>query len=89
MSSPGITRKGIDAAGGILISGSGDVFANNAEVVRIGDVVAPHGLPPHVVPPMVTGSSNVFTNNIPTCREGDVASCGHQATGSSNVFVGD
>lgn len=89
MSSRGVTRKGIDAAGGILITGSDNVFVNNAQVVRIGDIVAPHGLPPHIVPPMVTGSNNVFTNNIPTCGVGDVAACGHPATGSSDVFVGD
>ena len=37
---PGITRDaGADVAGGAIIQGSGNVFANNKPVVRKGDAV--------------------------------------------------
>lgn len=84
----GITRQGLDAAGGALTSGSGNVFANNAPVVRIGDSVATHGKAPHVAPVMVGGNGTVLTNNIPTCRAGHPASCGHTSSGSGDVEVG-
>ena len=85
---PGITRDaGADVAGGAIIQGSGNVFANNKPVVRKGDAVAGHGKAPHSSPVMAVGSGNVFTNNIATCRAGDPATCGHSASGSGNVFV--
>jgi len=86
---PGIARKDIDIAGGVAIDGSSDVFVNGNGVVRIGDRVASHGLPPHTpTPPMIEGSSTVFVNGIEVCREGDAASCGHTITGSDDVFAG-
>lgn len=85
---PGVTRKGIDKAGGVLITGSADVFVNGASAVRIGDKVASHGKSPHDSPVMVTGSGSVFVNGIPVCRAGDKASCGHTSSGSDNVFAG-
>jgi uncharacterized Zn-binding protein involved in type VI secretion len=36
---------------------------------------------------MVGASNNVFANGIGVCRAGDAASCGHPASGSSDVFV--
>lgn len=85
---PGIARNsGTDVAGGPLIQGSSDVFANFLPAVRIGDAVAGHGGGVHKTPSMATGSSTVFVNNIAVCRSGDKATCGHTATGSSNVFV--
>lgn len=88
MASAGATRKGLDTAGGVLIQGSPNVYVNNASSVRVGDRVASHGDSPHSSPRMVTGSSSVFINGISACRRGDRASCGHRATGSSNVFIG-
>lgn len=84
---PGITRLGQDSAGGVLAGGSGNVFANNTPVVRIGDPVTPHGKGPHAGPVMAAGSGNVLANNIPVSRAGDPATCGHPATGSGNVIV--
>lgn len=85
---PGIARdNGQDVAGGAIVQGSSTVFANNKPVVRIGDLVSGHGDPPHSGPVMVAGSSNVFANNIKVSRAGDIASCGHPASGSSNVFA--
>lgn len=85
---PGIARDaGTDVAGGAIVKGSPNVFANNKPVARVGDAVAGHGRGSHRSPVMSSGSGNVLTNNIPTCRAGDTASCGHPASGSSNVFV--
>ena len=85
---PGVARKDTDAAGGVAIEGSENVFVNSFGVVRIGDRVAGHGLPPHSPPPsMSEGSTNVFVNGIGVCREGDSASCGHIISGSDNVSV--
>jgi uncharacterized Zn-binding protein involved in type VI secretion len=85
---PGIVRDaGTDNAGGPIIQGSPTVFANSKPVVRIGDAIAGHGKGPHAAPVMAGGSGNVFTNNKPTCRAGDIATCGHPASGSGNVFV--
>lgn len=83
---PGITRLGLDSAGGVLITGSSDVFINSVPTVRIGDAVAGHGDNEHSSPVMATGSSIVFVNGIPLCKAGDVATCGHPSNGSSDVF---
>lgn len=86
---PGITRTGIDTAGGTELGQSPDVIANGAHVVRVGDPVASHPKDyPHTSAVMAAGSSTVFVNGIPVCRAGDAASCGHVATGSSDVIVG-
>lgn len=85
---PGIARDaGADVAGGSIVQGSGNVFANSKPVARIGDAVAGHGRGPHSGPRMSAGSSNVFANSIGVCRAGDSASCGHPASGSGNVFA--
>ena len=85
---PGISRDtGTDSAGGPIIQGSPNVFANNSQVARVGDAVAGHGLPPHLGPVMAEGSPNVFANNISVCRAGDPATCGCGSSGSGNVFV--
>lgn len=85
---PGIARKGVDAAGGTNIGGSGNVFVNGAGAVRKGDAVAGHGILLHAGPVMEGCSSTVFVNGIGVCRAGDAASCGHPDSGSSNVFAG-
>ena len=83
----GVTRLGVDSAGGTLVGGSGNVIANGQPVVRIGDPVAGHGRGPHAGPVMVGGSGNVFDNGISVSRAGDPASCGHPASGSGNVIA--
>ena len=80
---------GVDAAGGIAIEGSSNVFVNGSGVVRNGDTVAGHGIPPHSPPPaMIAACNNLFVNGILVVNEGDSAVCGHTISGSSNVFVG-
>lgn len=84
---PGVVRKNSDSAGGTIVQGSPNVYANNKPVARIGDAVAGHGKAPHSGPVMAQASSNVFANNIKISRAGDIATCGHPASGSSNVFI--
>jgi uncharacterized Zn-binding protein involved in type VI secretion len=84
----GITRRQIDTAGGPLLEGSSNVFANGKSVVRLGDRVQSHGRSNHSSAVMIEGSSTVFCNGKPVCRKGHRATCGDQATGSSNVFLG-
>jgi uncharacterized Zn-binding protein involved in type VI secretion len=85
---PGVSRKTVDFAGGAISSGSSNVFIDGYSAVRVGDSVTPHGLPPHDSPVMAQGSSTVFVNGIKLCRAGDLATCGHAASGSSDVFAG-
>lgn len=85
----GVARVGVDTASGVITGGGQSfVFANGALIVVVGDAVVPHGSGLHGGPTMGNGSSSVFINSIPVCRAGDAATCGHVATGSSNVFAG-
>ena len=85
---PGITRKTTDSAGGVLTQGSSNVFVNGKAAARKGDTVAGHGISVHAAPVMVGSSSKVKVNGKGVCRAGDAASCGHTASGSSNVKAG-
>ena len=85
---PGIARRHLDAAGGTqLAGGQGTVHANGVLVVVLGDAVAGHGDAPHAAPVMVQASATVFAEDTPICRAGDAASCGHNSTGSGDVFA--
>jgi uncharacterized Zn-binding protein involved in type VI secretion len=86
---PSAIRKDDDQAGGTLIEGSPDVIVNNKSSVRLGDAVAGHGDCPHCSATMSEGSSTVLVNNKPMSFQGNQASCGHTASSSSNVIVGD
>lgn len=87
----GADRQGIDAAGGVQVEASSDVFVNGAGFARDGDRVQSHGTPPHSpMPPMIATTGTVFVNNILACRKNDPATCGHTLQpGSPDVFVGD
>ena len=88
---PGICRDGTDSAGGALIKSQTTVFANGEEVIVHGDTVtahAPGGI--HAAPPtMIAGTKDVFIGGIAVCNAGDLATCGHAASGSSDIIVGD
>jgi uncharacterized Zn-binding protein involved in type VI secretion len=64
------------------------VFVDGFPIAVQGATVAGHGLPPHAAPVMSGHSSTVFACGIPICRAGDAATCGHPASGSSDVFAG-
>lgn len=86
---PGVSRVGIDAAGGIITGVMAPtVYVNGVNIVCIGAAIVSHGTSPHNAPTMQTGSGTVYANNIQICREGDLATCSHAASGSSDVFAG-
>lgn len=86
---PGITRAGIDTAGGLILGGGQTKLKLQGYLVAvIGDAVQSHGSGPHGAAIMLTGSSKVFANGIGICRAGDTATCGHAATGSTKAFAG-
>lgn len=88
---PGVSRVGVDTAGGLIIGSlAPTVFVDGAPVAVLGADVQPHPPgPPHTSAPVMVGSSaTVYANGIGVCRAGDAASCGHTATGSSDVFAG-
>ena len=85
---PGVTRDN-DTAGGDIIPSQSTVKANGYAVIVNGDSVASHGVAPHNSATMVAGSKNVFIGGVAVVNAGDSATCGHAATGSSNVNVGN
>lgn len=86
---PGISRVGVDAAGGTITGNlAPTVFVNGAPIAVKGAAVASHGRDPHSSPVMVGCSGTVYAQGIAVVRAGDAASCGHTASGSGNVFAG-
>jgi uncharacterized Zn-binding protein involved in type VI secretion len=86
---PGISRVGVDAAGGVFTGpGVTSVRVNGAVIVVVGTSIASHGISPHDNAHTVGSSATVRAGGILVCRAGDVASCGHGGTGSSNVSAG-
>ena len=86
---PGICRDSVDSAGGALIASQSTVTANGKAVVVNGDAVTGHGPSPHSAPTMIAGSNSVTVGGKAVCNAGDSATCGHTASGSGNVSVGD
>lgn len=87
---PGVSRVGVDSAGGLIVGNlAPTVFVNGAPVAVQGAAVQSHPpIPPHVGAPVMVGcSGTVFAHSIGVCRLGDAASCGHPATGSGDVFA--
>ena len=86
---PGICRDS-DTSGGDLIPTQSTVFANGSLVIVHNDGVAGHGVLPHIPQNIIAGSNNVFIGGVAVCNAGDGNTvCGHTATGSSDVIVGD
>lgn len=86
---PGISRVGVDTAGGTITGALvPSVTVNGAPIAVVGASVSPHGRSPHNSAVMVSGSGSVTAGGISVCRAGDLASCGHKASGSSNVSAG-
>ena len=85
---PGVTRHG-DTAGGAIISSQSTVKANGKNIIVNGDLVTPHGDPPHTAAVMIAGSDNVFIGGTAVVNAGDAATCSHTSDGSSDVNVGN
>ena len=89
MAATGVCRNSVDTAGGALISSQSSVKANGENVIVNDDNVTPHGDSLHNDAKMIAGSNNVFVGGIAVCNAEDLATCGHNASGSSNVNVGN
>ena len=85
---PGVCRN-VDIAGGLLIATQSTVKANGNNIIKNGAPVTGHGSGVHASPIMIAGSNNVFVGGVAVCNAGDAATCGHNASGSSNVNVGN
>ena len=86
---PGISRVGVDAAGGTIVGNlAPTVKVNGSPVAVKGATVSGHGRSPHSSPVMSGSSGTVKANGIAICRAGDTATCGHAASGSGDVKAG-
>lgn len=84
----GISRNGVDTAGGIINSvGQSHVYVNGALAIVHGDPVTPHGVGAHAGPTMIASTTKVFINGKAVVQAGDLATCGHPASGSANIFI--
>lgn len=84
----GVTRAGLDAAGGVILVGNPTVLVNGMPIAVNGNAVTPHGMSPHDAPVMVAVSNLVLAGGISIVRATNLATCGHAASGSINVFSG-
>lgn len=85
----GASRCNKDKAGGIILETfKTNVYVNKQPIAVIGDKVNPHGIGPHSSAKMIEASKTVFAGKLGIVREDDKASCGHQASGSGDVFIG-
>ncbi|MEM7308911.1 MAG: PAAR domain-containing protein [Planctomycetota bacterium] len=84
---PAASRVLLDTAGGGLIQGPGQTFVRigGYSWAVVGDLVTPHGLPPHDAAVLTQGSPLVRIAGAPAVRAGDPASCGDPATGTAWV----
>lgn len=79
---PGISRVGIDSAGGIIRGGGQSIATiNGAPIAVLGDDVTGHGSGSHASAKMAQGSAIFTINGIPVVLAGMRASCNDQATG--------
>ena len=78
----------LTAHGGIMSTGSEDVYINGVPALIAGISVAPCAIG-HGAAPVATGSGAVFINGFPVARLGDLTGCGAViVTGSDNVYIG-
>ena len=82
--------------GGTLVGGKAPIIGPGAPMVIaeglpvscLGDIVTPHGEPPHSKATIATSSKSVIAMGRGVVRMGDVASCGDLVKSVSTVFVG-
>jgi uncharacterized Zn-binding protein involved in type VI secretion len=78
----GISRVGVNSAGGVIQGPGEPTFTLDGAVVSVlNDDVAGHGVGSHAGPKMVEGSAWMSWNGVPVVRAGNKASCGHEADG--------
>jgi uncharacterized Zn-binding protein involved in type VI secretion len=85
----GLAGRSLVGPGTDLGPGALSVIAEGAPVSVVGDLVSPHGAPPHISPTIISGSATVFAEGKPVVVQGlSKASCAHQVnTGAATVQV--
>lgn len=78
---PGITRAGIDTAGGTIQATQVKHTINGAPIATVGASVTGHGSGAHAGAVMVQGSAIFTINGVAVVLAGMRASCNDQATG--------
>ncbi|NDJ56627.1 hypothetical protein GWD52_06365 [Enterobacteriaceae bacterium 4M9] len=87
MGRPAARLFDITCHGGIIVTGSCNVFTNKRPAAVVGISLAVCCL--HGIAPVVTGSGSVFINNLPAARFADLTGCcALIISGSGNVFIG-
>jgi uncharacterized Zn-binding protein involved in type VI secretion len=77
----GLAGKSLVGPGTDLGPGAPTVFAEGVPVSVVGDLVSPHGEPPHTSPTIANGSATVFANGKPVVVQGlSKATCAHAVT---------
>lgn len=71
---PRVVRIGDPGShGGVVVTGSPDVYVNGLKVARVGDIYA---CPIHGANPIVSGSPDTYANDSNVARVGDTTACG-------------
>lgn len=79
-----------DQCGGVIITGSSDVFIDGLPAAVVGSQISPHpyGDSTHNAT-ILTGSGSVFINGIQAAQMGSLATCSvHNVTTSSPTVFG-
>jgi len=83
-----VSLVGADSAGATIVGpGASNWTWNGKPLSLLGDAVAGHGKSPHAAPTIATASPWMTIDGIPVTRVGSVATCGHGATGSSDMDI--
>ena len=75
-----LARAGDLCGGGTIIASHFVDFAGLLPIACIGDMVTPHGPPPHHAAVIMTGAFTVIAGLRPVTCLGYMASCGHTIT---------
>jgi uncharacterized Zn-binding protein involved in type VI secretion len=85
----GLVSRSLVGTGIDLGPGAATVIAEGVPVSLVGDLVSPHGAPPHTSSTIISGSGTVFAEGRPVVVQGtSTAACGHVVnTGAATVQV--
>ena len=91
--SRGIVRTGYDTAGGIIQPAQTKVRIGVNPVGTVGSPVESHAPCPlvfkHCDAHMAEGNPKIRIGEVPVCFAGHAASCGHGASGRTNIRAGE
>lgn len=83
-----VSLVNVDTAGAAITGPGAPTWTwNGSKISLLGDSVSGHGDPPHNAPIIATASPWMSINGIPVTRVGSVATCGHGASGSSDMDI--